>query len=39
LYGIHEVREELIWGSPPENLDLEFDDNEWEDLGLVLSQE
>jgi len=33
LHGIDEVREELIWGSPPENLDLEFEEGEWVDLG------
>jgi ketosteroid isomerase-like protein len=33
LRGIDEVREELIWGSPDENLDLEFEEGEWVDLG------
>jgi ketosteroid isomerase-like protein len=33
LHGIDEVREELIWGSPPENLDLEFEEGEWLELG------
>jgi ketosteroid isomerase-like protein len=33
LHGIDEVREELIWGSPPENLDLEFEEGDWLELG------
>ena len=33
LHGIDEVREELIWGSPAENLDLEFEVGEWVELG------
>ena len=33
LHGIDEVREELIWGSPDENLDLEFEEGEWVELG------
>jgi ketosteroid isomerase-like protein len=33
LQGIDEVREQLIWGSPPDNLDLEFEESELEDLG------
>jgi ketosteroid isomerase-like protein len=33
LHGIDEVREELIWGSPPENLDLEFEEGDWVELG------
>jgi ketosteroid isomerase-like protein len=33
LHGIDEVKEELIWGSPPENLDLEFEVAEWAELG------
>ena len=33
LHGIDEVREELIWGSPPENLDLEFAEGDWLELG------
>ena len=33
LHGIVEVREELIWGSPPENLDLEFEEGDWVELG------
>ena len=32
LRGIDEVREELIWGSPPESLDLEFEVAEWAEL-------
>ena len=32
LRGIDEIREELTWGSPPENLDLEFQAGEWVDL-------
>ena len=39
LHGIDEVREELIWGSPPENLDLEFEEGDWLELddGRVVS--
>ena len=33
LRGIDEIREELTWGSPPENLDLEFQAGDWVDLG------
>jgi len=33
LHGIDEVREELIWGLPPENLDAEVELGEVEDLG------
>ena len=33
LQGVDAVRTELIWGSPPENLDLEFEESEWDDLG------
>jgi hypothetical protein len=33
LQGIEQVRDELIWGSPPHNLDLEFEVGEWVDLG------
>jgi ketosteroid isomerase-like protein len=33
LHGIDEVREELIWGSPDENLDLEFEKGDWVELG------
>jgi len=33
LRGIDEVREELIWGSPDENLDLEFEEGEGVELG------
>jgi hypothetical protein len=33
LHGIDEVREELIWGFPPENLDAEVELGEMEDLG------
>jgi len=33
LRGIEEIREELTWGSPPENLDLEFEAGDWVDLG------
>ena len=32
LHGIDEVREELIWGSPDENFDLEFEEGEWVEL-------
>lgn len=33
LRGIDEIREELTWGSPPENLDVEFEAGDWLDLG------
>ena len=33
LSGLDEVREELIWGSPDENLELEFEEGEWVELG------
>ena len=33
LRGIDEIRQELTWGSPPENLDLEFEAGDWVDLG------
>src|SRR6266566_6801496 len=33
LRGIDEIGKELIWGSPPENLDLEFEAGDWVDLG------
>ena len=33
LHGLDEVREELIWGFPPENLDAELELGEAEDLG------
>jgi len=33
LRGIDEVREQLIWGSPDENFDLEFEEGEWVELG------
>lgn len=33
LQGIDQVREDLIWGSPPDNLDLEFEVGEWVELG------
>ena len=33
LRGIDEIREELTWGSPPEKLDLEFEEGDWVDLG------
>lgn len=33
LRGIEEIQSELIWGSPPENLDLEFEAGDWVDLG------
>jgi len=32
LRGIDEVREELIWGAPDENLELEFEEGEWVEL-------
>lgn len=33
LRGVDEVRKELIWGFPPENLDAEVKLGELEDLG------
>ena len=33
LTGIEEVEHDLIWGSPPELLDLEFEVGDWVDLG------
>jgi hypothetical protein len=33
LNGIEEVRNDLTWASPPENLDVEFDVGDLEDLG------
>ena len=33
LSGIDELRDELIWASPPENLDVEFEEGEWVELG------
>jgi hypothetical protein len=33
LTGIDEVEHDLIWGTPPEHLDLEFQAGEWVDLG------
>ena|SRR3990172_3887353 len=34
LQGLGEVREKLKWGSgEPENLDVEFEQGEWQDLG------
>jgi ketosteroid isomerase-like protein len=33
LHGIDEVRNELIWGFPPENLDAMVELDEMEDLG------
>ncbi len=33
LRGIDEIRNELTWGSPPENLGLEFQAGDWVDLG------
>lgn len=33
LHGIDEVREELTWGAPPDNLDVEFEDRQLTDLG------
>jgi len=33
LTGIDEVENDLIWGSPPDHLDVEFDVGEWTDLG------
>ncbi len=34
LRGLAEVREKLKWGGePPENLDVEWEDGEWDDVG------
>jgi ketosteroid isomerase-like protein len=33
LTGIDEVEHDLIWGSPPELLDLEFEVGDWVELG------
>jgi ketosteroid isomerase-like protein len=33
LVGIDEVEHDLIWGTPPEHLDQEFQVGEWVDLG------
>jgi hypothetical protein len=33
LEGINQVREQLIWGAPPEHLDQEFQMGDWADLG------
>jgi ketosteroid isomerase-like protein len=33
LIGIDEVRQQLTWGSPPENLDVEFEEARTTDLG------
>lgn len=34
LRGLEEVREKLEWGGePPENLDVDWEDGEWNDLG------
>ena len=33
LRGIDELRERLTWGSPPEHLDLEFEERDRSDLG------
>jgi ketosteroid isomerase-like protein len=33
LTGIEEVEHDLIWGSPPELLDVEFEVGDWVDLG------
>jgi hypothetical protein len=33
LTGIDEIRNDLIWGSPPEHLDVEFEVGDWRDLG------
>jgi hypothetical protein len=32
LTGIDQVEHDLIWGRPPEHLDLEFETGEWTDL-------
>ena len=33
LSGLREVREKLKWGGEKDNLDVEFEDGEWQDLG------
>jgi ketosteroid isomerase-like protein len=33
LTGIEEVEHDLIWGTPPELLDLEFEVGDWVELG------
>lgn len=33
LSGLGEVREKLKWGGAKDNLDVEFEDGEWQDLG------
>jgi hypothetical protein len=33
LEGINQVREQMIWGAPPEHLDQEFQMGDWADLG------
>ena len=37
LNGLDAVREQMIWGFPPENLELEFDAGETRDLGNGLT--
>jgi hypothetical protein len=32
LQGINQVKEDMIWGFPPEHLDLEFNVGDWADL-------
>jgi ketosteroid isomerase-like protein len=40
LQGLDEVREKLIWGdNPPDNLDIEFEDGDWQDLGGHVARE
>ena len=38
LTGIDEVEHDLIWGKPPEHLDLEFQADDWVDLGEGLAR-
>ena len=33
LSGLREVREKLRWGGEKDNLDVQFEDGEWQDLG------
>jgi hypothetical protein len=33
LSGLREVREKLRWGGEKDNLDVEFEDGEWQELG------
>jgi hypothetical protein len=39
LTGIDQVRDDLTWASPPENLEIEFDVGDLEDLGEHMAVE